>query len=66
MSKYYFVARSAVTGRFVSACYARRYPHLTVRERRSKCLTKLDMAVALAWRHVMKRRHRALRELARR
>jgi hypothetical protein len=25
--------RSAVTGRYVSAAYARRYPHLTVRER---------------------------------
>lgn len=25
--------RSAVTGRFVSAAYARRYPKLTVRER---------------------------------
>lgn len=26
------VARSAVTGRFVSLAYARRYPHLTVIE----------------------------------
>lgn len=25
--------RSAVTGRYVSASYAKRYPHLTVRER---------------------------------
>lgn len=25
--------RSAVTGKFVSAAYAARYPHLTVRER---------------------------------
>lgn len=24
--------RSAVTGRYVSAAYAKRYPHLTVRE----------------------------------
>lgn len=28
-----YVHRSAVTGRFVSAGYAKRYPHLTVRER---------------------------------
>jgi hypothetical protein len=28
-----YVYRSAVTGRFVSAAYAKRYPHLTVRER---------------------------------
>lgn len=28
------VYRSAVTGRFVSAAYARRYPDRTVRERR--------------------------------
>lgn len=25
--------RSAVTGRYVKAAYAKRYPHLTVRER---------------------------------
>jgi hypothetical protein len=28
-----FLHRSAITGRFVSARYAKRYPHLTVRER---------------------------------
>lgn len=28
-----FVHRSAITGKFVSRSYAKRYPHLTVRER---------------------------------
>lgn len=28
-----YVFRSAVTGRFVSAAYAKRYPHLTIKER---------------------------------
>lgn len=28
-----FLHRSAITGRFVSVRYAKRYPHLTVRER---------------------------------
>lgn len=28
-----FLYRSAVTGRFVKASYAKRYPHKTVRER---------------------------------
>jgi hypothetical protein len=28
--------RSAVTGRFVTAAYARRYPHLTVGERQRR------------------------------
>jgi len=31
---YYWVARSAVTGRFVPMAYARRYPNRTVKERR--------------------------------
>jgi len=33
-SKYYYVYRSAVTGGYVSAKYAKRYPKRTVRERR--------------------------------
>lgn len=28
-----YLYRSSVTGKFVSAAYAKRYPHLTVRER---------------------------------
>lgn len=28
-----YIYRSAITGKFVSAAYAARYPHLTVRER---------------------------------
>jgi len=36
MSTYYFAYRSAVTGRFVSAAYAKRYPANTVRERRKR------------------------------
>jgi hypothetical protein len=28
-----YVYRSATTGRFVTEAYAKRYPHLTVRER---------------------------------
>jgi hypothetical protein len=33
MSKHRYRYRSAVTGTFVSATYAKRFPHLTVRER---------------------------------
>lgn len=33
MSKRRYIFRSAITGRFVTASYAKRYPHLTVRER---------------------------------
>ncbi len=42
--------RSAVTGRFVKAGYAKRYPHLTVREgdMRSVRLCARDLVVALA------------------
>ena len=28
-----YVYRSAVTGKFVSAAYAKKYPHLTIKER---------------------------------
>ncbi len=37
-AKYQYVYRSAVTGKFVKAGYAKRYPHLTIKQRiRRKC-----------------------------
>lgn len=36
MKKFYYVARSSVTGEFVSLKYARRYPRITVMEKRKK------------------------------
>jgi len=33
MAKARYVYRSAVTGRFVTQAYAKRYPHLTIRHR---------------------------------
>lgn len=35
-ARYYFVARSAKTGQYVSLAYARRYPKTTVMERRKR------------------------------
>lgn len=35
-AKFYYVFRSAVHGRYVSAAYAKRYPANTVRERRQR------------------------------
>ena len=32
-----YVYRSAVTGRFVPESYARRFPHLTIRQRVKAC-----------------------------
>lgn len=32
-----FLYRSAITGRFVKPSYAKRYPHLTIRERFRPC-----------------------------
>jgi hypothetical protein len=33
MAKARYVYRSAITGKFVTAAYAKRYPHLTMRQR---------------------------------
>lgn len=35
--------RSAVTGKFVSAAYAKRYPHLTVGEKTKKAVKKMTV-----------------------